>query len=365
MAAFSRDFGRPGRFFDAGRACGRCCAAVVALWLLLGAQIAPGGTLVEMNYANFGSVQIDLFDDLTPITVDNFLTRYVSTGRYTDTMIHRVDVGLGVIQGGGFNKSTATSIVTAADPMIALEYSRANTRGTISMARTSALNSATSQWFINTDNNTTDLGQSNGGGYAVFGWIVGPTTGQTTNPAAGLSGVSVVDAIAAVPTFAYSSPFNQVPLQNFTQADFTNSVDPLPHVVVLSSVTIVKTHPSFQNPYLANDVNNDGTLKASDVAAVNLELLKNGFRDLTAPFSGTSYLDVDGNGRVNLSDSLKVINALLKAPAPQVSPLTEASVSPLLVVPEPGSLTLAGLAALALAGYAARVRRQRRRASGR
>jgi cyclophilin family peptidyl-prolyl cis-trans isomerase len=266
-------------------------------------------------------------------------------------------------QGGGFNKSTATSIVTAADPGIALEYSRANTRGTIAMARSGALNSGTSQWFINTDNNTTDLGASNNGGYAVFGWIVGPTTGQTTDPAAGLAGMSVVNAIAAVPTFAYSSPFNQVPLQNFTQTDFTNSVDPLPHVVVLSSVTIVKTHPSYQNPYLATDVNNDGSLKSSDVAAVNLDLLKNGFHDLTGPFSGASYLDVDGNGRVNLSDSLKVINALLTAASPQVSPLMEPSVSPLLAIPEPSSLTLGGLAALTLAGYAARVRRQRRRAS--
>jgi len=364
MAALSRDFGRLGRFFDAGRACGRWCAAVLALWLLLVAPMASAGTLVQMNYANFGSVQIDLFDDLSPISVNNFLTRYVATGRYTDTMIHRVDTGLGVIQGGGFNKTTATSIVTDADPMINLEYSRANTRGTIAMARTAALNSATSQWFINTDNNTTDLGQSNGGGYAVFGWIVGPTTGQTTNPAAGLAGMGVVDAIAAVPTFAYSSPFGQVPLQNFTQADFTNNVDPLPHVVVLTSVEIIKTHPSFQNPFLATDVNNDGSLKSSDVAAVNLELLKNGFHDLNGPFSGTSYVDVDGNGRVNLSDSLKVINALLTGAAPLVSPLTEPSISPLLAIPEPSSLTLGALAAVALAGYAAQMRRQRRRSSG-
>ena len=321
---------------------------MVALLAVLTAQSALAGTLVQMNYTNFGSVQIDLFDDLSPISVDNFLTRYVSTGRYTDTMIHRVDVGLGVIQGGGFTKN-ATAVATAADPMIALEYSRANTRGTIAMARTAALNSATSQWFINTDNNTVDLGQSNGGGYAVFGWIVGP-------------GMGVVDAIAAVPTFLYGSPFNQVPLQNYTQTDFNNSVDPLPHVVVLSSVTIVKTHPSFQNPFLATDINNDGSLKASDVATVNLDLLQNGFHNLTGPFSGTSYLDVNGDGRVNLSDSLLAINALLTSASPQVSPLAEPFASPLLAVPEPGSLTLGGLAALALAGYAARVRRHRRRA---
>jgi peptidyl-prolyl cis-trans isomerase A (cyclophilin A) len=362
MAAFSRDFGRPGRYFDARRAGGQRCALAVALLVLLCARGAPAGTLVQMNYANFGSVQIDLFDDLSPISVNNFVSRYVATGRYADTMIHRVDTGLGVIQGGGFAASNAAAVATAADPMITLEYSRANTRGTIAMARTAALNSATSQWFINTDNNTNDLGQANGGGYAVFGWIVGPTTGQTTNPAPGLAGMSVVDAIAALPTFNFTSPFGQLPLQNFTMTDYNNHVDPLQHVVVLSSVTVVKTHPSFQNPFLATDVNNDGSLKASDVAVVNLDLLQHGFHNLTGPFSGTSYLDVNGDGRVNLSDSLLTINALLKAAAPQVSPLMEPSASPMLVIPEPGSLTLGGLAALALAGYAARVRRQRRRA---
>ena len=312
----------------------------LALLALACPATRAGGTLVQMNYAGLGSVQIDLFDDLSPLTVDNFVNRYAATGRYNDSMIHRVDTGLGVIQGGGFTKAAA-AINTAADPMINLEYSRANTRGTIAMARSSNVNSAISQWFINTADNTTNLGTSNGGGYAVFGWVVGP-------------GMGVVDAIAAIPTFAYSSPFDQVPLQNFTQADFTGSVDPLPHVVVLSSVTVVKTHPSFQNPFLATDVNNDGSLKASDVAAVNLDLLKNGFHNLTGPFSGTSYLDVDGNGRVNITDSLLTINALLKGTTPQASPLAEPSASPLLAIPEPGSLTLGGLALLALTGYAAR-----------
>jgi peptidyl-prolyl cis-trans isomerase A (cyclophilin A) len=347
MAAPSRDFGRPGHFFDARRARGRCCALAVAVIALLGARSGLAGTLVQMNYANFGSVQIDLFDDLTPATVNNFLTGYVATGRYTDTMIHRVDTGFGIIQGGGYTTSVA-KVDTTADPTISLQYSRANTRGTIAMARTPAPNSATSQWFINTDDNTTTFGQSNGGGFAVFGWVVGP-------------GMSVIDSIAAVPTFAYgdrNSSFQQLPLQNFTQADYNNHVDPLSHLVVLNSVTVVKTHPSFQNPFLATDVNNDGSLKASDVAAVNLDLLKNGFHNLTGPFSGTSYLDVDGDGKVSPSDSLKAINAVLKAP--QVSPLMEPSASPMLVVPEPGSLTLGGLVALALAAYAARVRRQRR-----
>lgn len=312
----------------------------VATWSC--SEAARGGTLVSFNFTNFGTVQIDLFDDLAPASVNNFVQRYVATGRYSDSMIHRVDTGLGVIQGGGFDAFTQP-IASAADPTVALEYSRANSRGTIAMARTASLNSATSQWFINTDDNSTSLGQANGGGYAVFGWVVGP-------------GMSVVDSIAAVPTFAYASPFGQVPLQNFTEADKANNVNPLPHIVVLASATVVQTHPSYQNPFLATDVNNDGQLKANDALAVINDLLVNGQRTLSAPFAGTSYLDTDGNGRVGAADALKVINALLTNNA---APLAAPLAMPMLGVPEPSSLVLGGLAMFSLAGYAI-VRRIRR-----
>jgi peptidyl-prolyl cis-trans isomerase A (cyclophilin A) len=377
MGPRSRDFNRWAYSSSVAGVSRLCAAAAALLGLLFATPSVLGGTLVQMNYANFGSVQIDLFDDLVPTTVNNFLQNYVATGKYTNSMVHRVDTGLGVIQGGGFQ---ADSNAIATNAPIPLQYSRANTRGTLAMARSNDggnvanTGTATGQWFINTDNNSSSLGPAPGNGttipdvfgYAVFGWVVGP-------------GMSVVDAIAAVPTINYTgvpqpwadswglknqSALGQWPLQNFTLAEAQAGANPLPHVVVLSSLTVVKTHPSFQNPFLATDINNDGSLKASDVATVNLDLLKNGFHDLTGPFSGTSYLDVDGNGRVNLSDSLKTINALLKSASPQASPLSEPSVSPLLVVPEPSSLVLGGLAALALAGYAARARRERRSTSG-
>lgn len=188
------------------------------------------GTIVSFDFTNFGSVQVELFETEAPLTVANFLN-YVTAGRYDDTMIHRVDTSLGVVQGGGFTK-TAAAVATAADPMIALEYSHPNVRGTLAMARTASPNSATSQWYFNTHDNSTLLGQSNGGGYAVFGQVLG-------------NGMDVIDAIAAVPTFAYGVPFNQVPLQNFSMTDFNNSADPLPHVVVLNSVSVVPEPSSF------------------------------------------------------------------------------------------------------------------------
>jgi peptidyl-prolyl cis-trans isomerase A (cyclophilin A) len=331
---------------------GLLCAVLATL-----ALPARAGTLVNFNFTNFGSVQVDLFDDLTPGTVTNFVQHYLTPGRYNDSMIHRVDTGLGVIQGGGFT-SQAQAIATSADPLIPLEYSRANTRGTIAMARfkdpndtATSINTSTasSQWFINTKDNSTNLNQANGGGYAVFGWVVGP-------------GMTVVDSIAAVPTFAFSDPFGQVPLQNFTAADQTNGVNPIPHVVILNSATVVKTHPSYQNPFLATDVNNSGTLSATDALTVINDLLVHGNHALTAPFAGTDYLDVNGSGTVSATDALLVVNALLHAgTSPQVSPFALANADPMLIVPEPSSLVLGSMAVLALpACWAARRYRSRR-----
>ncbi len=189
--------------------CRALASVLLAVAAISSTPAVEAGTIVSFDFTNFGSVQVELFDAEAPLTVANFLS-YVTGGRYDDTMIHRVDTGLGVVQGGGFTAS-ATAVTTSADPMIPLEYSHPNSRGTIAMARAIGPNSATSQWYFNTHDNSTLLGPSNGGGYAVFGQVLG-------------NGMDVIDTIAAVPTFAYSIPFGQVPLQDFSTADFNNSV---------------------------------------------------------------------------------------------------------------------------------------------
>ena len=319
---------------------------------------ARAGTLVNLEFAGFGSVQIDLFDDLTPLSVANLL-QYINANRYDDSIIHRVDTGLGVIQGGGFD-TQGTAI--PAFSSIVNEYSRANTRGTISMARQSDPNSATSQWFINTVDNTVNLGQSNGGGYAVFGWVVGP-------------GMSVVDSIAAVPTFPFGSPFNQVPLTNYTQADFNANpkTNPLPHLVVLTSATVVGTHPAFTNPYLSNDVDNNAQIQPLDALLIINDIIahNNQQHNVVGPFSGTAYLDTSGDGKVGPIDALRVINALiaqggggggsasqsLAEPSIGISSLSSPMTS---IVPEPASWAMAVTGALALGGYALMRRRRAR-----
>ena len=217
------------------------------------------------------------------------------------------------------------------------------------MARGSDPNSAKAQWFINTDDNTTDLGQSNGGGYAVFGQVVG-------------NGMSVVDAMAAVPTFQYGGAFGQLPLTNFTQAQFNADEDPRPHFIVLNGVSVVSlNHPDFQNPWLNVDVDNKGSLENLDALLIINDLkLNHGNQPYTpqGPYSGTNYYDVNGDGLVSAIDALRVINALLHAAG---GGGIGAQVSSFSAVPEPGTIALAvsGCIAFGLMAAARRWRRKR------
>lgn len=133
---------------------------------------SPNNTVVRME-TNFGEVDIEMFNGTNPITVTNFLN-YVRKGQYSESFFHR-SVNDFVIQGGGFAYSnTGGATVLPTDAPIALEYNRPNAERTIAMARTNVANSATSQFFINTKDNSTDLGP--GGfspeGYAVFGRVI-------------------------------------------------------------------------------------------------------------------------------------------------------------------------------------------------
>ena len=130
-----------------------------------------------------GPFTIELFEKEAPVTVANFL-KYVDAGFFDRTIFHRVIPGF-VIQGGGFTedltqKSTQPPIKNEADNGLK------NTRGTLSMARTNDINSATSQFFVNLkDNDFLDHSRGNFG-YAVFARVT--------------EGMDVIDKIAAVET---------------------------------------------------------------------------------------------------------------------------------------------------------------------
>jgi peptidyl-prolyl cis-trans isomerase A (cyclophilin A) len=142
-----------------------------------------------------GDILIECFPEEAPITVENFL-QYVDDGFFNETIFHRVLPGF-VIQGGGFTadmerKETRDKIENEADNGLN------NERGTLSMARTSEVDSATSQFFVNlSDNTSLDHGEGNFG-YAVFAKVA--------------EGMDVVDKIAATET-ANAGMHENVPIE--------------------------------------------------------------------------------------------------------------------------------------------------------
>jgi len=144
---------------------------------------------------NLGAITVELDRQKAPITVKNFI-QYAEEGFYTGTVFHRVIPGF-MIQGGGFTrdmqqKPTKTAIKNEA------QNGLSNKRGTIAMARTSVVDSATSQFFINlADNVMLDHGVRDYG-YAVFGKVV--------------AGMETVDAIARVTT-GIKSGHQNVPVE--------------------------------------------------------------------------------------------------------------------------------------------------------
>lgn len=130
---------------------------------------SKANTVVVME-TTAGTVTIELFDSKSPKTVENFLS-YVDKGFYDGTIFHRVIKGF-MVQGGGFvslkeEKQTDLPITNEADNGLKNEI------GTIAMARTRAVHSATSQFFINTANNDfLDHGVRDYG-YCVFGKVIG------------------------------------------------------------------------------------------------------------------------------------------------------------------------------------------------
>lgn len=129
-------------------------------------------------YFNIGAIDLVLYRADVKTTVDNF-TRYVDSGRYNGTIIHRSETlgsaGIGVIQGGGYTSTSSSTRIEnfAAIPLQSGVAGLSNVRGTIAMARTSVPNSATSEFFFNTTPNTVlDATTPGADGYAVFGYVL-------------------------------------------------------------------------------------------------------------------------------------------------------------------------------------------------
>jgi cyclophilin family peptidyl-prolyl cis-trans isomerase len=161
----------------------------------LAAQGNPGAII----HTNMGDIQLELYADKAPVSVENFIS-YAKSGFYDGTIFHRVIANF-MIQGGGFTqdmqkKTTGEAIQNEAANGLS------NKRGTIAMARTNNPHSATAQFFINVQDNMnldyTSTNNSREWGYAVFGRVT--------------AGIQVVDKIRFVETSS-QSPFSDVPVE--------------------------------------------------------------------------------------------------------------------------------------------------------
>jgi peptidyl-prolyl cis-trans isomerase A (cyclophilin A) len=167
-----------------------------------------GGNPMVIMSTSLGDIKMELYQDKAPITVQNFLS-YVNDGFFDGTIFHRVIPNF-MVQGGGFTqdmqqKPTKAPIKNEADNGLK------NDVGTIAMARTGVVDSATSQFFMNqADNDFLNHG-SRDFGYAVFGKVV--------------EGMDVVNKIAGVKT-GRLGPFQDVPLEP----------------VLINSVRVVESH---------------------------------------------------------------------------------------------------------------------------
>ena len=186
---------------------------------------AVNATIVQFQTV-LGPFEVNLYDQSTPATVANFLA-YVNAGAYDNVVVHRV-VGGFVVQGGGFTyEGTEALADVLRNAPVVNEPKFSNVRGTIAMAKLSGdANSATNQWFINLGDNSANLDVQNGG-FTVFGQVTG-------------SGMDVFDAINALPRFAFASPFEAIPLRDYTAQNATDDVEITDrHLVLVTAIVVL------------------------------------------------------------------------------------------------------------------------------
>jgi cyclophilin family peptidyl-prolyl cis-trans isomerase len=172
------------------------CSVISLAILLVTTVAAAQSNPVVVIETSLGNITVELYQDEAPISVENFLT-YVRDDFYTGTIFHRVIKGF-MVQGGGM---TEDMVRKATNPPIKNEATNGlrNARGTLAMARTAAVDSATAQFFINVANNRALNHESETQaeyGYAVFGKVI--------------DGMDYVGEIENTPTTT-AGPYRDVP----------------------------------------------------------------------------------------------------------------------------------------------------------
>jgi len=230
----------------------RSCVLGVLLSI---AATSAAQTVVQVQ-SNLGEFYLQLFDDVAPKTVSNFIN-YVITDRYDNSIPHRLVPGF-VLQGGQLKVPEGLSFeFVPVGPTIQNEPGVSNTRGTIAMARVGGqVNSATSQWFINLVDNT--FLDSVDEGFTVFGQVLG-------------SGMDVVDAIAASQVVNLDGL--GIALPEFPITGFTGTL--VRDNLIIFDMNIVSG--DFTPPNVLDAVNADVSIKvnggSAGIAQLTLDIL--------------------------------------------------------------------------------------------
>jgi peptidyl-prolyl cis-trans isomerase A (cyclophilin A) len=282
-------------------------ARVASLILLVTLCTQTASATIARFQTTLGTINVRLYDSATPLSVNNF-KNYANANRWDGTVIHRSVPGF-IVQGGGFSLSPdvfhPTNVVTY--PAVQNEFGISNLRGTVAYAKLGGdPNSATSQWFFNLANNSSNLDNQNGG-FTVFGRVLG-------------TGMTVVDSIAALSRVNAGGAFTDFPVTDLQKVIAQQNVFNT-EAVVISDVSILNLP--------AGDYNLDGVVNQADLAIWQ------------ADFGSTTKAEADGNGdgRVDGKDFL-----VWQRTFAQSVPLAN-----LATVPEPSSVAIVGIALLGFA----------------
>ena len=270
----------------------------------------PGvtGQIVQWD-TTLGKFNMELNSSHAPRTVANFLG-YVSAGSYNETIFDNIPnyrTNGYYIRGGTFKHTLSTTPITPG-PTIPSEVYWSNGRGTIAMVHDNASdpNSATSAWFINITDNSTYLDSPTGS--TVFGRVLG-------------SGMTVVDALAAVPTYQTGN-FDAIPLVNVGTAQTYIQIE---NYLVVKSIRTLSLYPTANNSdtvlsfsLIANSSPTVATATISGSSLIVTPVANSGNTRVTVRVT-----DTDGNfseGIVTFSVIAQTAPAIIQQPASLTMP---------------------------------------------
>lgn len=285
----------------------------------------PDVTSAARMSTDEGVMNFAFYPDKAPKTVANFLG-YAERGDFVNTFFHRSVPGF-IVQGGAFRADATASTVTT-KPAVVNEPAITNVRSTVAMAKLgNDPNSATNQFFVNLNDNSSNLDNQNGG-FTVFARVTG-------------TGMSVADAIAALPTKNYASVNSALTDTPVRAATAPSTFDPS-LLVRISSVSVIAPlsfTASSADPAIAGAavIGTDLTITPSaagettvTVTATDLDgltvnstfpvtVIENSYENWAArqsfasPADAAATADPDGDGRLNFVEFALGSEPLVKA----------------------------------------------------